>query len=57
MKRKLTLAGIAFCIVLFMLAAMGIVAHGAPLANVPLELEQPDGSTLNCFATGDEFFN
>jgi len=57
MKRQLTLAGVVLGIVLIAMVALGIVAHGAPLTNVPLELEQPDGSILNCFATGDEFFN
>jgi M6 family metalloprotease-like protein len=29
----------------------------APLKNVPLKLVQPDGTILNVFASGDEFYN
>jgi M6 family metalloprotease-like protein len=29
----------------------------APLKNVPLTLKQPDGTILNVFASGDEFYN
>lgn len=29
----------------------------AYLKNYPLELTQPDGTKINCFATGDEFYN
>ena len=29
----------------------------APLRDVPVTLLQPDGDTLCCFATGDEYFN
>jgi M6 family metalloprotease-like protein len=32
-------------------------AHAAYLKNVPQTLTQPDGTTLNCFATGDEFYH
>ena len=30
---------------------------GAYLKNVPQKLTQPDGTIINCFATGDEFYN
>ena len=30
---------------------------GAPLENVPITLQQPDGEILDLFATGDEFYN
>jgi hypothetical protein len=29
----------------------------AYLQNVPQTITQPDGTTLECFATGDEFYN
>ncbi|HCC34298.1 MAG TPA: hypothetical protein DEQ02_01165, partial [Ruminococcaceae bacterium] len=32
-------------------------AFAAPLSDVPMSLTQPDGSTLECFASGDEYFN
>ena len=31
-------------------------AFGAYLKNVPQKLVQPDGSVVNCFVTGDEFY-
>ena len=31
--------------------------HAAYLRNVPMTLTQPDGTVLQCFASGDEFFN
>lgn len=31
--------------------------YAAFLKDVPQTLKQPDGTILNCFATGDEFFN
>ena len=51
-------------IVRFMVVAVTIIAStnfylldAAYLRNVPQTLTQPDGSVLNCFATGDEFYN
>ena len=32
------------------------IIQGAYLENIPLNLEQPDGAKINCFATGDEFY-
>lgn len=31
--------------------------QAAPLTNVPIKLTQPDGTVLNVFASGDEFYN
>ena len=31
--------------------------HSAYLRDVPVTLIQPDGSNLECFVTGDEFYN
>jgi len=31
--------------------------NAAPLKNVPQKITQPDGTTLQCFASGDEFYN
>ena len=30
---------------------------GAPLKNIPVQLKQPNGQIVNCFASGDEFYN
>lgn len=31
--------------------------QAAPLSNIPQQIKQPDGSIIDCFASGDEFFN
>ena len=31
--------------------------HAAYLRNIPMTVTQPDGTTLQCLASGDEFFN
>ena len=37
------------------LCTFSINAFSAYLRNVPVELKQPDGTTINCLITGDEF--
>jgi M6 family metalloprotease-like protein len=32
-------------------------AFAAPLKNIPVQLTQPDGQVIECFASGDEFYN
>ena len=46
-------------IVLFLCMVLGllIVANAAYLRNVPQTLVQPNGDTLRCFATGDEYYH
>jgi M6 family metalloprotease-like protein len=34
-----------------------ICCFGAYLTNVPITLVQPNGTIVNCFATGDEYYN
>ena len=48
MKRLFILLIACFCIV---------SAHAAYLRNIPMTVNQPDGTVLHCFASGDEFFN
>ena len=48
MKKLVILLIACFCI---------INVHAAYLKNIPVTLTQPDGSVLQCFASGDEFFN
>ncbi|MDD4820976.1 MAG: RICIN domain-containing protein [Bacteroidales bacterium] len=36
---------------------MPLLMMAAPLKNIPAKLKLPDGSVLNGFASGDEFFN
>lgn len=48
MKRHLTLA---------LLLAIGFITSAAPLKNIPARITQPDGKVIDCFASGDEFYN
>lgn len=32
-------------------------AHAAYVSRMPVEVTQPDGTTVRCFATGDEYHN
>ena len=32
-------------------------AFSTPLKNIPIRLTQPDGQVIECFASGDEFYN
>jgi M6 family metalloprotease-like protein len=43
--------------VLFLLSIVAVGASAAPLTFLPQVLRQPDGGILNCFASGDEFYN
>ena len=42
---------------LILLLALSMFAEAAPLKNIPVRLTQPDGKVINCFASGDEFYN
>ena len=44
---------------LFLALVLGIFqwAFAAPLKNIPVRLTQPDGQVIECFASGDEFYN
>jgi M6 family metalloprotease-like protein len=44
-----------FFLFAFLFFSSRVVA--APMNDVPITLSQPDGTTLNAFASGDEFFN
>lgn len=42
---------------ILMLMAMSLFSLAAPLKNMEVRLTQPDGQVINCFASGDEFYN
>ena len=44
-------------LLLVLFACSAIFAQAAYLENVPVTLVQPNGDTLRCFATGDEFYH
>ena len=48
MKRKLL-----FCLLLF----IGFITYAAPLNNVPTHITQPDGTVIDCFVSGDEYYH
>lgn len=33
------------------------LSYAAPIKNLPITLNQPDGTVINCYVSGDEFFN
>src|SRR3972149_12211934 len=33
------------------------ILNAAPLKNIPVKLSQPNGEIVNCFVSGDEFYN
>ena len=44
-------------IILIFLLTPTVIVFGAYLENVPITVTQPDGTILNLFATGDEYYN
>ncbi|MCL2572669.1 MAG: InlB B-repeat-containing protein [Defluviitaleaceae bacterium] len=42
---------------ILMFAFMTARVQAAPLFNIPITIEQPDGTSLDAFISGDEFFN
>ena len=44
-------------LILALLAGTFHWAFSAPLKNIPVRLSQPDGQVIECFASGDEFYN
>ena len=44
-------------ILLVILMAISVFAVAAPLKNVEVRITQPNGQVINCFASGDEFYN
>ncbi|MDH7513983.1 MAG: M6 family metalloprotease domain-containing protein, partial [Clostridiales bacterium] len=36
---------------------LAALSHSAFLRNVPVQVRQPDGTVIDCFASGDEFYN
>ena len=48
MKRHLTL---------LLMVALGLSALAAPFKNIEIRLTQPDGKVINCYASGDEYYN
>ena len=46
-------------LLLFFALVLGVFqwAFAAPLKNIPVRLTQPDGQVIECFASGDEFYN
>ncbi len=47
----------ALVLILVVLFSGTQVADAAYMKNVPQTLTQPDGTTLNCFTTGDEYYH
>ena len=46
-----------FLLIITFLFGMIATVFSAPLKNMEVRLTQPDGQVINCFASGDEFYN
>lgn len=44
-------------LLLLALLTIGIGVMAAPLKNIEIRLTQPDGQIVNCYASGDEYYN
>ena len=44
-------------LILLMACSCFASVHAAFLRNIPMTVNQPDGTVLHCYASGDEFFN
>ena len=44
-------------LILGLVLALGLVAFTAPIKNIEVRLTQPDGQVVNCYASGDEYYN
>ncbi len=56
MNNRKWIAAVALLFV-FTFMAWGTRAYAAPVKDHPVTLTQPDGTVLECFASGDEFFS
>jgi len=45
------------CVGMIFVLAGAAVIQAAYLRNIPVHVKQPDGTTLSCLASGDEFYN
>lgn len=55
-KKSTILFGM-FVVAIALLALTANSAHAAPIEKFPITVTQPDGTLLNLFASGDEFYN
>ena len=39
------------------LLLISVIANAAWIDNIPMTVYQPDGAKIDCFASGDEYFN
>lgn len=56
-RSRLVSLAAAFVLILFALVLGTQTAEASYMKNVPQTLTQPDGTTLKCFATGDEYYH
>lgn len=54
MKANQTKTALSFLVLIFLFPSFLL---SAPLRNVPKTIKLPDNSIVNCFASGDEFYN
>lgn len=54
MIKKIIKLNFVFALVFIL---FNVTAYAAPINNHPYTIEQPDGSVIDCFMSGDEYFN
>lgn len=57
MKKKFWKIPMISSLVLTLALLIGFKANAAPLKNVPTKIVQPNGEVIQCYASGDEYFN
>jgi len=55
--KRLGFSFVTMTLLVLAFALTSVNTQAGPLLNVPVTIEQPDGTTLNAFVSGDEFFN
>ncbi|MDD4603343.1 MAG: M6 family metalloprotease domain-containing protein [Bacteroidales bacterium] len=45
------------CLLIVILALTSLVCNAAYYSNLPYQITQPNGELINCFVSGDEYFN
>ena len=55
-KNHITMKKILLLFIAIVFGALQI-ALAAPLKNIAVQVTQPDGQVIHCFASGDEFYN
>ena len=56
-SKLLAISFMTIAVLFLSFALTSVNTNAAPLFDVPITVRQPDGTTLDAFISGDEFFN